>query len=165
MQRVLKVTELTQEQFKDFGQIIDRELEKPRMVEVEFTFWNNLAKIAIQDPVDFGFLEVQKRAKAFSKIERHHKTPEAFYALDGDFLMPAAPPTPGQKYPNPEGVRAFYLPQGKGVIYDQGTWHWLPYPLTDKGSLLVIGRLGTADDDLEIVDMQVIGVSFALEID
>jgi|LSQX01.1.fsa_nt_gb ureidoglycolate hydrolase len=164
MSRMLKITGLTVENFQGFGQIVDAGLKDPRIVEEDFTFWNCLGQIQLADPVDFAFLEVRKRSKTFSKIERHHKSPEAFYALRGDCLMLAAPPTPDQGYPDPDTVRAFYLPEGKGLIYDIGTWHWLPYPLGDKSHLLVIGRLGTSDEDCEIVDMQDIGVSFTLDL-
>ena len=91
MSRMLKITGLTVENFQGFGQIVDAGLKDPRIVEEDFTFWNCLGQIQLADPVDFAFLEVRKRSKTFSKIERHHKSPEAFYALRGDCLMLAAP--------------------------------------------------------------------------
>ena len=164
MKKVLKVQKLTAESFKPYGQLIEAQTFQPAIAEPDFTFWNNLAQLTNEGKVDFCMLEVVERERSFSKIERHLKTEEAFFALDGDCIMLASDPTPGEKYPNPEETAAFYLEQGKGVIFDRGAWHWLPFPLKEKNRLLVLCRQGTSDEDCEIVDMQDQGVTFEIKL-
>ena len=164
MKRVLKVQKLTAENFAPYGQVVEYKTLQPAAVEKEYTFWNNLAQLSIEGKVDFCILEVVKRERTFSKIERHIRTEEAFFALDGDNIILTAQPTPGEKFPDPETVAAFYLEQGKGVIFKQGAWHWLPFPLKEKNTLLILCRQGTSDGDLEIVDMQDQGVTFEIDL-
>lgn len=161
----LTVEQLERDSFRPYGQVIDNQDITPIMNETEFVFWNNLAQLEIDAPVDFGLLNVVERDKNFSKLERHELTAEAFFAVDQDCLMLTGQPTPGKPYPDPETVRAFHLKKGSGVVFNKGTWHWLPYPLAEKALLLVVCRQGTVDDDLEIVDLKDQGISFTIEID
>jgi ureidoglycolate hydrolase len=112
MKRVLQVNKLSRDAFEPYGQIIDHHGLEPVMGEEQFTFWNNLAQTSIEGKADFGMLEVVKRERTFSKIERHILTAEVFFALDNDCLMLAGQPTPGERYANPETVKVFHLSKG-----------------------------------------------------
>ena len=166
MVRKLKVKNLTESSFSPYGRILDVGVIEPKMKEDIFTFWDGLAEMEVDGKLTVGFLEVVTRSPEFSKMERHVKTEEIFFAIDGSVIALVGVPTPGQEFPDPDTVSAFRVDPGKGVLLKKGTWHWIPYPLQPKVHLLVLFRKGTPDEDLEIKDLQEAkGVTFRIEIE
>ena len=61
----------------------------------------------------------------------------------------------------PERVRAFRVRQGEGILFRPGTWHAVPFPLTERAVFWVVFRKRTAEEDLEVVDVaRVAGFGF-----
>ena len=165
MIKELEVNSLTNKNFADYGYLISNENIKPKMKENTFTFWDDLAEINIEGKTGFGILEVNKRNKNFTNLERHVKTEEVFFAIEKDVVVLVGKATPNQEVPEIETVKAFKLEKGKGVLLYKGTWHWLPYPLVEKARLLVVFQQGTADYDLEIINLKKLkGVTFCIKI-
>lgn len=165
MFKELEVNSLTNKNFADYGYLISNENIKPKMEENTFTFWDDLAEMNIEGKTGFGILEVNKRSKDFTNLERHVKTEEIFFAIDKDVIVLVGKATPNQEVPEIETVKAFKLEKGKGVLLYKGTWHWLPYPLTKKARLLVVFQQGTADYDLEIKNLKKLkGITFCIKI-
>jgi len=165
MIKKLEVNSLTNISFADYGHLISNENIEPTMEENTFTFWDNMAEMNIEGKTGFGILEVNKRSKDFTNLERHIKTEEIFFALDEDVVVLVGKATPNQEVPEIETVKAFKLEKGKGVFLSIGTWHWLPYPLAEKARLLVVFQQGTVDYDLEIKDLKKLkGVTFSIKI-
>jgi len=165
MIKKLEVNSLTNISFADYGHLISNENIEPTMEENTFTFWDNMAEMNIEGKTGFGILEVNKRSKDFTNLERHVKTEEIFFALNADVIVLVGKATPNQEVPDIETVKAFKLEKGKGIFLFIGTWHWLPYPLAEKARLLVVFQQGTVDHDLEIKDLKKLkGVTFSIKI-
>lgn len=165
MIKELVVEELDNEAFSPYGAVIDPERAPPKMKEDIFTFWDNLAVMNVQGNLTVALLEVYSREREFSKLERHVRTEEVFFALDGDVIVLVGAPTSPQTPPNPLTVRAFLLRAGKGVFLRPGTWHWIPWPWKSRCKLLVLFRQGTVDYDLEIRDLkEEQGLSFRISV-
>jgi len=165
MIKELEVNSLTNKNFTDYGYLISIENIEPKIEENTFTFWDDLAEMNIEGKTGFGILEVNKRSKDFTNLERHIKTEEVFFAIDKDVIVLVGKATPNQEIPEIDTVNAFNLEQGKGVLLYKGTWHWLPYPLAEKARLLVVFQQGTADYDLEIKNLKKLkGVTFCIKI-
>jgi len=165
MIKELEVNSLTNKNFTDYGYLISIENIEPKIEENTFTFWDDLAEMNIERKTGFGILEVNKRSKNFTNLERHVKTEEVFFTLDGDVIVLVGKATPNQEIPEIETVKAFKLEKGKGVLLYKGTWHWLPYPLAEKARLLVVFQQGTVDYDLEIKNLKKLkGVTFCIKI-
>ncbi|GAH82089.1 unnamed protein product, partial [marine sediment metagenome] len=145
MIKELEVNSITDVSFADYGYLISNENIEPKMEEKTFTFWDDLAEMNIEGKTGFAILEVNKRSKDFTNLERHVKTEEVFFAIDKDVVVLVGKATPNQEVPEIETVKAFKLENGKGVLLYKGTWHWLPYPLAKKARLLVVFQQGTAD--------------------
>lgn len=154
MIKELEVNSLTNKNFADYGYLISNENIEPKIKENTFTFWDDLAEMNIEGKTGFAILEVNKRSKDFTNLERHVKTEEVFFTIDKDVVVLVGKATPNQEVPEIETVKAFKLENGKGVLLYKGTWHWLPYPLAEKARLLVVFQQGTADHDLEIKDLK-----------
>ena len=165
MIKKLEVNSLTNISFTDYGYLIGNKNIEPKIKENTFTFWDNLAEMNIEGKTGFGILEVNKRSKNFTNLERHVKTEEVFFAINRDVVVLVGKASPNQEVPEIETVKAFKLEKGKGVFLYKGTWHWLPYPLAEKARLLVIFQQGTVDYDLEIKDLRKLkGVTFCIKI-
>ena len=165
MIKKIEVNSLTDISFTDYGYLIGNENIEPKIKENTFTFWDNLAEINIEGKTGLGILEVNKRSKNFTNLERHVKTEEVFFAIDRDVVVLVGKASPNQEVPDIETVKAFKLEKGKGIFLFKGTWHWLPYPLAEKARLLVIFQQGTVDYDLEIKDLKKLkGVTFCIKI-
>ncbi|MHC2995031.1 MAG: ureidoglycolate lyase [Candidatus Atribacteria bacterium] len=165
MIKELEVNSITNVSFADYGYLISNENIEPKMEENTFTFWDDLAEMNIEGKTGFAILEVNKRSKDFTNLERHVKTEEVFFAIDKDVVVLVGKATPNQEVPEIETVKAFKLENGKGVLLYKGTWHWLPYPLAKKARLLVVFQQGTADYDLEIKNLKKLkGITFCIEI-
>jgi len=165
MIKKIEVNSLTDISFTDYGYLIGNENIEPKIKENTFTFWDDLAEMNIEGKTGFGILEVNKRSKNFTNLERHVKTEEVFFAIDSDVVVLVGKASPNQEVPDIETVKAFKLEKGKGIFLFKGTWHWLPYPLAEKARLLVIFQQGTVDYDLEIKDLKKLkGVTFCIKI-
>lgn len=79
MIKELEVNSLTNKNFADYGYLISNENIKPKIKENTFTFWDDLAEINIEGKTGFAILEVNKRSKDFTNLERHIKTEEVFF--------------------------------------------------------------------------------------
>jgi len=60
---------------------------------------------------------------------------------------------------NPETLseadfQAFHIEQGQGIIFSPEVWHALPFPITGKAAFWVIFRKGTAQGDLQVVNLR-----------
>lgn len=165
MVTVLPVQDLRSEAFAPYGTVLDPERAAPKMRQEIFTFWDALAEMRIAGKTTVALLEVVARGPEFSKLERHVRTEEVFFALDGPVVVLVGAPSPRAALPDPATVKAFRLPAGKGVFLREGCWHWIPFPLQARSRLLVIFRAGTPDEDLDIQDLQEAqGISFRIAV-
>ncbi len=162
---IIKAEELTDQSFAPYGTILNADRVTPKIKEEIFTFWDGLAELDIKGKTTVALLEVYPREPKFSKLERHARTEEVFFALDRDVIALVGGPTPSADLPDLRTVKAFRLEAGKGVFLREGVWHWIPHPLGGKARLIVIFRKGTPEEDLDIKDVkEKQGIEFHIDV-
>lgn len=152
----LKIKILTKEDFEPLGTIIEPPSTKPTISDRSLDFWEALAELDVKKP-QVSFLAVKKRDFSLDKIERHVKLTEAFIPLEGVSVFPLAPPKevedPKAKVPLDELV-AFLLDGSKGIVIKKGTWHWAPFPITERATFAVMLGINTVKEDCDIRDVK-----------
>jgi len=147
---------LTRENFEPFGTIVEPPSTKPTISNSSLDYWGALTKIHIEKP-QVSFLNVKKRDFSLDKIERHVKLTEVIIPLEGTSLFPLAPPKdnedPKAKVPLGESV-AFLMDGSKGIVMKKGTWHWAPFPVTEKATFAVMLGVDTVKEDCDIRDVK-----------
>jgi len=152
----IKIKILTKEDFEPFGTIVEPPSTKPTISNRSLDFWEALTELDVEKP-QVSFLVVKKRDFSLDKIERHVKLTEVFIPLEGTSVFPLAPPKdvedPKAKVPLGELV-AFLLDGSKGVVMKKGTWHWAPFPITEKATFAVLLGINTVKEDCDIREVK-----------
>lgn len=138
----LKVQNVTKENFAHIGQVIqipDVEHTPAQHSGDGFVHHAELAFIHTEDPLEFGITTFSKRPLKTIELEQHAKTEELLLAMDGPFVMPVAPKmvVDGKEAPDLSQLMAIYVKQGEGVIFNKGNFHWAPFTLGERTSVLV----------------------------
>ncbi|MEM2889507.1 MAG: ureidoglycolate lyase [Candidatus Bathyarchaeia archaeon] len=145
---------LTRENFESFGKVIELPKTKPTISNQALDYWGALADLEIEKP-QVSFLVVKKRDFVIDRMERHTKPTEVFIPLEGTSVFPVAPPKNKRKTDVPvDKVTAFLLDGSKGVVMKKGTWHWVPFPTTEKATFAVILGAETVEKDLDIKEIK-----------
>lgn len=137
----------------DLGQIVRCPVGEPTFHSEILSYWDGIASWEIAGKAGIGWFEVKKRAYTGSEVERHLLTPEALLCFEGAAVCLVGNPK-GPEALTPADFQAFSLKQGEGIIFSPGVWHALPFPLTDKAVFWVIFRQGTAQNDLEVINLE-----------
>ena len=120
----------------------------------EFAYWGKITELEMTEKVSTGFLVCRKREGVIKSLERHTRTPEILVALEGDSLICMARPESLSGADQIEGIQAFHVRQGEAFVMHVGTWHWVPFPISQEESkFLVVFASGTEADDLEVRDL------------
>lgn len=154
----LKVTKVTKENFKNFGQFMYIPAEGefiPTNQAAFFKFYGGMGLMDCHGITELGICTFKKRPLETSELEQHAGTPELLYALDGDFMMPIAPIIyqNGASCPDVSRAMAIRVNQYEGVIFNDGIWHWAPFPLQETSSVIVGFKKDTALTDILIKDI------------
>jgi ureidoglycolate lyase len=137
----LKVQPMTREGFAPFGILIDSR----GSVEID------LGKGA---PGLTGATS-EWRPFVFEFMARHRLTMQVFSPLaSSQWVIAVAPPGEGNA-PDVDRIVAFLVDGRLPYAYHRGTWHTPPFPVREWASYLVVDRMGTLDDDWELVDLKV----------
>jgi len=151
-----KIKNLTKEDFEPFGTIIESPNTKPTISNRSLDFWGTLTELDVERP-QISFLVVKKRDFNLDQIERHAKLTEVFIPLEGISAFPLAPPKdvehPKAKVPLDE-LAVFLLDGSKGVVMKKGTWHWAPFPITERATFAVLLGMETVKEDCDIRDVK-----------
>ncbi len=142
----IDVEKLSQDRFERFGKIISLTNGCPVAANKEITYWDKVSELQMGRTTSTGILEIYRREKIVTQMERHKNSPEIMIGIEGDSVVLFG--KPGGRAG--EDLAAFVIRQGEAVAMHEGTWHWSPFPLDDIGRILVIFKSGTPDDDLEI---------------
>jgi ureidoglycolate hydrolase len=150
---------VSKDNFNDLGEVIKIPQEgemKPLLESSFFKHYGPLGFIEGKEDIEFGITTFKKRELIAEKLEQHAQTQELLYAIDGDFIMPVAPiiHKEGEAFPDEEKIRIIRVPQGVGVIFKKGYWHWAPFPIKDTSSVLVGFKKGTAEKDIIIRELK-----------
>ena len=155
----VKVDYLSPNMFdSSLGQIIytpEEGKREPTLQSESFKFYGGIAFMNIKNVFELGICVFYQRALETDQLEQHAQTQELLFAVDGDFIMPVAPIVQknGESWPDLDRVVAIRVPMGEGVVFNHGIWHWAPFPLKAKSSVIVGFEKDTADEDLVIRDL------------
>jgi len=150
----IEIQPLTIEKFKRYGQVVmPPETAEPTIANDDLTYWKQQALVKIKGDIEIGVLKVKKHEMMFNEMEKHNETPEMLIGLDGDFVVPVAPPS--EDIPSLEQIEAFHVKHGQAIIMDTDCWHGGPKPL-DKNevTILVIFKDNTSQNDLVLKELR-----------
>lgn len=154
----LKVQPLTAEAFAPFGQVISPPANEPTARPEGMEYWAGVAQLPDAGAAyDVGYATQAQRPWVQACAERHRYTAELLYAAGGDMVVVAGPPDyPDEpaRLPAAERFVAFRVPEGQGVVFAPGVWHWAPFAVDATLKLVVIYRAGTASDDGVVADFR-----------
>jgi len=154
--RELRVKSLEKKYFEPFGTLIELPEGEPAISDSSLDYWGRLADLDIERP-QVSFLVVKKRDFLLEKMERHVRITEVFIPLEGISAFPIAPPKdvddPEARVPSNE-IEVFLLDGSKGIVLKKGTWHWPPFPVTEKATFAVILGADTVEKDLDIKNVE-----------
>ncbi|MCL6614670.1 MAG: ureidoglycolate lyase [Firmicutes bacterium] len=135
---------LTEKGFAPYGRILAVPDWRPDGSAEAYDFWRGIALIAGE--TSLNILRAKRRAFVFDRMERHNRSPEAMIVLSGACLLPVAPAGPLE----PGTVGLFRMNPGDAVVLDQGCWHWVPFPLGESSTIVVVFTASTPDEDVEV---------------
>jgi ureidoglycolate hydrolase len=140
------------------GQIIHTPKEgerEPTLQSESFKFYGGIALMNINEVFELGICTFNQRNLETAQLEQHALTQELLFAIDGDFIMPVAPiiQKKGDSWPDLDKLVAIRVRMGEGVVFNDGIWHWAPFPLKERSSVIVGFEKDTANKDLVIRDL------------
>lgn len=143
-----------------WGQVIRRPAAPATFHTEQLSYWDAIVSAAFPEETCIGWFELRRRPLRGTEVERHLRTPEALLCFEGDAVCVLGEPVEPSAL-TPDRIRAFRVRQGEGILFRPGTWHALPFPLTERAVFWVVFRTGTAQGDLEVVDVtRVAGFGF-----
>jgi ureidoglycolate lyase len=145
MAKTIQVMELTEENFKEFGQIITTEGKTPDAGDANFNWFEKLSAFEGIQTVSINILECKQREMKLDRLEVHQETNEAIIALGGADVVAAFAPA-GKL--DESKIKAFRIPGSKGVVFNVGVRHFIPYPLKGDTNCVVIFKHATGANDL-----------------
>lgn len=149
----VKVQEVTEENIRPYGTLIDTNGKKADFVSEAFSYWDALEVVETAERISFGIVESYPGPMAAVNLERHSMTSETLIPLDVDIVLVVGVPTNGGRA-DTTSVDAFRIPRGKAVTLGVGTWHYVPLVRDRPGKTMVVFRAGTPSDDLLVDDFE-----------
>jgi hypothetical protein len=135
-----------------WGQVIRRPVEPATFQNEQLSYWDALASATFPEETGIGWFELGRRPLHGAEVERHLRTPEALLCFEGDAICVLGEPVEPSAL-TPDRIRAFLVRRGEGIVFSPGTWHALPFPLTERAAFWVAFRKGTAQEDLEVTNL------------
>jgi hypothetical protein len=136
-----------------WGQVIQWSAGEPTFHSDILSYWDEIGSLQMSGKAGIGWFEVRRRPSNGNEVERHRFTPEALLCIHGAAICFVGEPVDPEKT-DAQGFGAFYTEQGKGFIFSPGVWHAIPFPVTEKAVFWVIFRKGTAQTDLEVLNLE-----------
>jgi len=137
----IKVEKLTEKTFAPYGNILGRTDNRTPDIQDEISdVWlgvSDLMQIGNNGGNPATYLRIHSHPKLYNTVERHLTSAEAFIPLEGKGILLVGP-ADNTKPLNPNDLRAFYMDGSCGVLFPKGTWHAVPYKMSDILSFLVL---------------------------
>ena len=131
---------LTATAFAPFGQVLSSERDGTATSTIE---------LRGDETFTLNILSYERRDLRCDHLNAHHKATQALVALGGKPTLLVVAPA-GTRFDDRvalDAVRAFVCDGTAAVNLSLGTWHWGPYPLSDRVDLLNLQGAGFADDN------------------
>jgi ureidoglycolate lyase len=120
----IRLERLSAEGFAPFGQLICARSDEPPIFEAPENLRSWRQDFEVLGPTELMYIHYRHRPMAFSSLERHFQVTQTFIALGGAAsVMVVAPPTGPASVPEPDALRAFFVPGTVGLMLWRGTWH------------------------------------------
>lgn len=146
----------TKDNFKKFGEIVEK-LKEPAATTSEYhDYWHDLADLSsMENEPTLGYLKIYRKNRPLilDRMERHLNTTEVFIPINGIGIFFLCPP---MEKPIINNVKAFIVDRSCALSLYPGTWHWLPYSLTEEMDLILVLRKTTVEKDIEIVSFDTV---------
>ncbi len=136
----------------ELGQAIRPPTGKATFQNDILSYWDAFAGWEISGRAGIGWFELNRRPFNGSEAERHRLTPEALLCFQGSAICLVGRPKEPQALAA-EDFQAFFVEAGQGIVFAPGVWHALPFPVSEKAVFWVVFRQGTAQEDLEVLDL------------
>lgn len=140
----IRVEELTEEAFEEFGEVLgESSLKEPNIRDEVSDVWlglTDLMGIGISPGRQVTYLKIHTRPEKYDKIEKHETSAEAFIPLEGKSVLMVVPAeaVDSDGRPDMARVRVFLMDGSRGILMRRGTWHAVPYNLTEVSTYLVL---------------------------
>jgi len=149
MELVIKPKPITKENFSKFGDMITTKNIKPIVINNGYAKrFDNIAKLDTSNENGEATISIFSALKRsfpmkIDMMEKHPLGSQAFIPMkETTFLTLVAPE--GEK-PDREKIESFIIPNGIGVNYKTGVWHF-PLIATENMDFLVVDRKGSGDN-------------------
>jgi ureidoglycolate lyase len=141
----LQVSELTEESFKPFGNVIEALGEYQSINQATTKRFHDLATIDVVDNAGrplFNIFRTMPRPRpiAVKLLERHPLSSQAFFPLDNKPYLVLVAPAGDDVDINT--IRTFIANGRQGVNYHRGTWHHPLLALDTETDFVVVDRGG-----------------------
>lgn len=157
MPREIKAVPVTEEAFSKYGKLFRyKPSEKPYADTDMLTVWYPLVEHDPGEGRTILLLTEKKRPMVLTVMERHVKTMEVFYCVEGRCVAcfaPATNPDDPNEQPPIDKIEAFIMDGVAAFTINRGEWHHPGYPITDTASQFVDFRTGTEPSDVENKDL------------
>ena len=138
---------MSEQTIRGYGRMVHPKGGTPAYDSPEFSFDGDVFRFQDYGSVTVGVLVGKKRDQKIDKMERHLSTSELLVQVSNDCVLYLAKPS--ESVPSRKEIQPFRLNQGQAVVLDEGTWHWVPFPVDDECTTLVIFKDKTPDEDYE----------------
>lgn len=144
--KVELLKDISSKDFELYGQIMGIEKGEPIEDFSYLRYWPKNVDIGVADEeIDIGLLICRRTEGNITKLERHRRTYEILFPLDGGTIWVMAPPDNTKDKPDLSKIRAFYLDGTMGMCLHKGTWHWAPICLKEAVKFMVLLKGGLED--------------------
>lgn len=142
---MIETVEMTSESIKGFGVMLSTSDLPATWDTDDFKFTPDVFTFNYRPQLTAGILVGKKRDFKLDLMERHSATSEILVQLQNNGILFLAKPE--WDAPSTEVVTPFLLRQGTAVALLSGTWHWVPYPVDENCTTLILFSEGTLDND------------------
>lgn len=142
---MINTVEITSESIKGFGTVLSTSDLPATWDTDDFKFTPDVFTFNYRPKLTVGILVGKKRDFKLDLMERHSATSEILVQLENDGILFLA--KPDRDAPSMDVVIPFLLRQGMAVALLSGTWHWVPYPVDETCTTLILFSEGTLDHD------------------
>lgn len=138
------VEQLTEEAFLRFGCVLgEPQAAEPTIVDEVSHVWvgiSELMGIGRARGRQVTYLKIHGRPQKYDAIEKHETSAEVFIPLEGKSILLVVPAEAIDRVGKPDmtQAKAFLMDGSRGVLLRRGTWHAVPYSLTDVVTYLVL---------------------------
>jgi ureidoglycolate lyase len=151
----IPVRELTAEDFRPYGRVIDRPARDHDASGPGWSWWAETVRLEGDGrPFGVGYLDLVPAEPRFDWAERHLRSLESIVPIDGTCLVYVAPPEHPEepdRLPDFGRFEVFRVRPGSGVVMDPAVWHGAPLAEGGPARAIVLLLEGTGANDVTVV--------------